>query len=273
MRATLGILNLVLGSVYTSYGVMTLIDMRRGWRTMGFSHFGAAWTAMAFTCGPHHLVHGYYVLAGPGVGGGLDLLAVAVGFPAGVIWFLLRLEAFAGGRGDRAVSGTPAWIRAIPLASAVVATFFLTVSTQMILHNHEARGAHLLTEHGLGLGGIVWPNLLLIGLYCTIGYFLARTQLSTNRSEGGWSVSGLSLTVVFPTCAMMHAAFALYIGTGGYHAHPAGLVIDWLAVPAATYFLWVVRGLYRDSMKDWNRPAEAREDAPLERVPIPVTVP
>ena len=63
MTLFLALLNLALGMVYTSYGIMTAIDMKRGWRTSGFSHFGAAWLVMAFTCGPHHLEHGLHQLS------------------------------------------------------------------------------------------------------------------------------------------------------------------------------------------------------------------
>jgi hypothetical protein len=81
--------------------------MRRDWRSFGFSHFGAAWIAMAFTCGPHHLAHGIHVGLEGRPGGPLDLLAVVVGLPVGVGWLSLRLEAFFGGRGDRFILGEP----------------------------------------------------------------------------------------------------------------------------------------------------------------------
>lgn len=84
---------------------MTAVEMLRNRRTMGFSHAGAAWIAMAFTCGPHHWVHGLHVAFEGRTGGPLDLVAVVVGLPAGVIWFLLRIEAFRGGRGDRLLKG------------------------------------------------------------------------------------------------------------------------------------------------------------------------
>ena len=106
--------NIVLGLVYMQYGTMTLLEMIKNRRTMGFSHFGAAWIAMAFTCGPHHWFHGIHLMEWGGKGGPLDLIAVLVGFPAGVIWFGLRVEAYRGGRGDRHVSGTPHWIMALP---------------------------------------------------------------------------------------------------------------------------------------------------------------
>ncbi|HEV8626678.1 MAG TPA: hypothetical protein VG034_19700, partial [Acidimicrobiia bacterium] len=58
--ALVALSNLVLGVAYTGYGMMTAIEMKRDWRTFGFSHFGAAWICMAFTCGPHHLDHGLH---------------------------------------------------------------------------------------------------------------------------------------------------------------------------------------------------------------------
>ena len=91
MRAAVAGVNLLLGMVYLSYGVMTIIDLRRGWEKRGFSHFGLAWIAMAFTCGPHHFEHGLHIAVAGRDGGALDLIAVVVGLPAGVTWFLLRV--------------------------------------------------------------------------------------------------------------------------------------------------------------------------------------
>jgi hypothetical protein len=264
MRAGVAIANIILGLVYTSYGIMTIVDLKRGWRTMGLSHFGLAWIAMAFTCGPHHLEHGLHVaLAGckhppfliglfchihagalnttsaARLGGPLDLAAVLVGFPAGVIWFLLRVEALSGGRGDRFVSGTPRWVAALP---ALIAVYVLALGTAVVLM--LAQGAHF--------GPKLTPNVLLLGVYSLIGYYLLRTQLANRSPLGGWSVSGLALTVVFPTCGLMHAVFAAYAAGFRYDVDWPGLVIDWLAVPAAVYFVWVVRSLYLGTFRDWN---------------------
>jgi len=114
MTAAVAVVNLVLGMAYTCYGVLTAVEMKRDWRTLGFSHFGAAWILMAFTCGPHHLAHGVHVGLEGRDGGVLDLLSVVVGLPVGVLWLYLRIEAFAGGRGDRFVPGTPLWLSAVP---------------------------------------------------------------------------------------------------------------------------------------------------------------
>jgi len=64
----------------------------------------------------------------------------------------------------------------------------------------------------------------------------------------GWSLSGLSLGAIFPTCAAMHLMFALSTG------HAANIdPCDWLGIPASVYFLWVVHGLHRQALVDWNR--------------------
>lgn len=239
MEPLVGLLNIVLGIAYTSYGVITIIDLKRGWKTMGFSHFGGAWVLMAFTCGPHHLVHGTHVLFEGRSGGPLDLAAVLVGLPAGVAFWLLRVEAIAGGRGDRMIQGTPLWVAAIPTLSAVYATALVA--------------AVVVGDASLAFPRQVAPNLLLIVVYFMIGYQVTRTQLRNRPAMGGWSLSGLSLAVIFPTCGLMHGVYALYGATDRYHLDWHGLVIDWLAVPAAIYFLWVVRSLYRRAFPDWNR--------------------
>jgi hypothetical protein len=239
MTVAVALTNLVLGAVYTSYGVMTIVDLKRGWRTLGFSHFGLAWIAMAFTCGPHHLEHGLHVAIAGRAGGPLDLFAVLVGFPAGVVWFLLRVEALAGGRGDRFVSRSPLWVKAMPPVAVVYVGLLATLMFAVAF--------------GHGVGPRITPNVLLLGLYGLIGYYLLRTQLANRGTTGGWSVSGLALTVVFPTCGLMHAVYAAYAVSGRYDVEGHGLTIDWLSVPAALYFVWVVRALYLGTFRDWNQ--------------------
>jgi hypothetical protein len=244
------VLNIGLGLVYTQYGTMTLIELKRGWRTLGFSHFGAAWVAMAFTCGPHHLVHGIHVAFEGRAGGPIDALAVFIGVPAGVTWFALRVEAFRGGRGDRFVEGNPFWVLALPTLAGI----YVTGLAATMIASGEPR---------LENAWIVVPNILLVGIYMTIGYFLLRTQLRNRAPLGGWSVSGLALAIVFPTCALMHGVWAYYSMSGRYAFDVHGFAIDWLGVPAGMYFLWVVRGLYLDSLKDWNRVGPSATEQPV----------
>ena len=239
MNHAVALANFALGVIYSCYGVMTLIELKRGWATSGPSHFGLAWLAMAFTCGPHHLEHGLHIWATGNQAAGLDLAAVLIGAPAGLTWFLLRVEAIRGGQGDRFVPGTPAWVSALPalgVGYAVVAVG----SVVWVLREHA------------DLTPKVTPNILLLGVYGMVGYYLLRAQLANHPDLQGWSLSGLALTVVFPTCGLMHAAFAVYATAGRYPIDPYGLVIDWAAVPAAVYFVWVVRGLQQGRLHDWN---------------------
>jgi hypothetical protein len=231
--------NILLGLVYMSYGTMTLLEMIRNRNTRGFSHFGAAWVAMAFTCGPHHWFHGIHLLEWGAHGGPLDLIAVLVGFPAGVIWFGLRLEAYRGGRGDRHVSGTPGWIMALPTLAGIYVTAMVAA---LIAVKGPLKTPDL----------AVVANLVLVFLYSAIGYYLARTQLANRRPLAGWSLSGLALAIIFPTCALMHGIYAFYLLDGTYPMDIHMLGIDLLAVPAAAYFLWVVQALYRGTFRDWN---------------------
>jgi hypothetical protein len=239
VTVAVGVANIVLGLVYCQYGTMTLIEMRRHWDRMGFSHFGAAWIAMAFTCGPHHLVHGVHLLTGGTATGSLDLVVVLIGFPAGVMWFLLRVEAFRGGAGDRTIKGDPPLVLALPTLAGV----YLGVLVTILL------GTGSLASENLAA---VVPNLLLVAVYTTIGYFLVRTQVANRRPLGGWSVSGLALAVIFPTCAVMHAIYAYYALSGRYGPALHTTVIDCAAVPAGLYFLWVVHALYQGTFHDWN---------------------
>ena len=170
----------------------------------------------------------------------LELVAVVIGVPAGVTWFLLRIEAIRGGPGDRPIVGDPLWVRALPAASRCVRRRVHRRRYSIPLMQRAAFNPRLM------------PNLLLVWLYVMVGYYLLRTQL-TGRADGQpWSLSGISLTIVFPTCALMHAAFLAGAVHGDYSADAHGLVIDWLAVPAAAYFLWVVRRLWLGNLPDWN---------------------
>src|SRR4051812_34879558 len=238
MATGVALVNLIIGLVYTSYGIITVRELVKGRRTVGLSHFGVAWAAMAFTCGPHHLAHAAHVAAGQ-TPTGLEFAAIVIGVPAGVTWFLLRIEAIRGGPGDRPIQGTPLWVRSLPVLAVIYAlAFFGAVLAELV-------------PDAAFLPRLI-PNILLFVLYMLIGYFLLRTQLSMHAESGGWSLSGLALTIVFPTCALMHVAFLTDVVHGQYAVDNSTLIIDWLAVPAAAYFLWVVRRLYLGTLPDWN---------------------
>ncbi len=167
-------------------------------------------------------------------------MTVVVGLPAGVTWFLLRVEATRGGPGDRPVASLPAWVEALPTMAGSYVAATLTATLAVL--------ASASTAFDVGFV----PNLLLVGLYLAIGAVLLRTQLHNHRVDGGWSLSGLALTAVFPTCALMHGAWVVYGATGQYEVDGHLLTIDVLAVPAAAYFLWVVWSLSAGRISDWN---------------------
>jgi hypothetical protein len=239
MNVAVAVLSIVLGLVYFSWGAMTLVEFRRNWRQFGFSHFGAAWIAMTLACGPHHLVHGVHILFEGRQAGVVDLIALGVGAPAGVIWFLLRIEAFTGGSGDRFVAGTPAWLMAVPVFAGVYVGALGAAAVELGGYDSANLAAAL-------------PGFAIAAIASVIGVYLVRTQLANRHPLGGWSVSGLALAFVFPSCGAMHAVHSLYILNGQYAFDIHGAVIDWFTVPAGLYFLWVVQALFRGSFRDWN---------------------
>jgi hypothetical protein len=167
------------------------------------------------------------------------LVTILIGFPPGIIWFLLRVEAMFGGRGDRYISGTPLWLEAIPTFLAAYTTAIIAASLWIVGPDE------VFTPR-------IVPNLCLMFLYSAIAYVVLRTQLRNHMFIDGWSVSGLSLAAVMYTCGLMHAVYALYANSGVYYMDWHQAAIDIVAVPAACYFLWVTYSLYQGWLRDWN---------------------
>lgn len=237
------VINMALGLVYVSYAFLTIADLRRNRASRGGSHLAYGFIAIMLTCGPHHLDHALHLLAGHEVPGGLDLLVVATGLPTGLVWFLLRVEALRGGRGDRQISNE----LVIDTLRTVAAVAFVLVSAAVLAFDVEAPG-----WGGLLVSWRMLPNALLVVLYLVIGAILLRTQLRRYRVRGTWSLSGLGITGVFPTCAAMHAVWLGYVASGRYEPEGHLLVIDSLGVPAALYFIVVAFLLSEGRLPDWT---------------------
>jgi hypothetical protein len=228
-----GLLALITGLAYSGLGVIAVYELGRNRKTRGFSYLGGAFALMAATCGPHHLVHAeHHLFWGEAVSGPM-LGALVIGIVPGGIFVLGRIEALFGGRGDRFISGTPAWLAALPWVMAVAIGAILW----------EAAG----DARDVGAASLVANSLLFVN-YLIVGVLVLRTQIARRPGLGGWSLSGLAMGGVFVTCGVAHLVAGV--------ATPADwhtLLFDIPGVPFSIYFLWVVRSLHRNSLRDWNR--------------------
>ena len=231
--------NLLLGTAYVVMGTIALYELLAGWRDNGFSRFGAGLVAIAFTCGPHHLIHAVHVGFEGHPVDVLDLLTVLVGLPPGLAWLSLRLEALGGGRGDRFVAGTPGWLQVLPTAAGAYLALVVVAALGVV-------GA------GVAVTPVVVLGIATAGVYSAIAWVMARTQVRTRAAVGGWSLSGLTLAATFGTCGVMHLALALQQLGGARHADVHLVGVDAGAALAGAYFLSVVRRLTREVLDDWN---------------------
>ena len=237
MSLAAGLLALLTGIAYTLLGAITAYDLARHARRRGHSHFGLGFLLMAATCGPHHLVHATHLLFEGHAASWALLAALAVGLPPGAIFTLLRLEALAGGRGDRFATGTPVHIAVLPVLVAASAGAVVLAAAQIAPRPDGA----------WGWAGVL-ANAFLALAYLVTGAIVLRTQLARRAGLGGWSVSGVAMAGVFTTCGLSHLVTGL---TTRAELHT--LAFDLPGVPAAAYFLWVVYRLNRSSLNDWNR--------------------
>jgi hypothetical protein len=235
MGLIIGVGNIVLGLAFLGLAYFGIAEIARDGRARGVSRFGLAYVAMAITCGPHHLISGFQALDGFDVTW-MMTVATLIAVPAGTVFVGLRIEAVCGRRGDRFISGTPWWLVTIALG------FFVLVGAV------AAASLRAFVEHDSFSTLALIPNLVVTITYGAVGVLLFRTQVLRRAHLGGWSLSGLALGAIFPTCALMHLVFSL-TASGDASICPA----DLLGIPASIYFLWVVNRLYRQAIVDWNR--------------------
>lgn len=233
----LAVASLVIGLVYTGFGVVIIREMRRGSRTNGADAMAWAWAGVAFTCGPHHVAHAVQLAASGRDGGALELVTVVAGLPAAAAWLVLRMDSRGGPRSERVVTGEPAWLRALVVVAAFYAVVVVAALIAVVLPSFR-------------FPPYAAPNVVLAALYGAIGWHLLRMQLADRAIAGHWSLSGLATTTMFATCALMRAAWGAYLLSGQYALDMPGFVIDWVAVPAAFFFLWMVRSTRQASFAD-----------------------
>lgn len=241
-----GVMALATGLAYVALAATAIFELLRHGRARGFSHFALAFAAMAFTCGPHYLVHAWEHLAGGAHEHAPMTAALLIGAIPGVVFVGLRAEAVAGGRGDRLIRPNRVFA-ALPWLLAALTGAIVWES----LHHAAAVDVDLRA---------LVPNAILAVNYALVAYFSARTQVARRPLLGGWSLSGAAMVGIFASCALSHMVAGL-LST----STPAMLAIDNLAVPASLYFLWAVHRLHRDSLRDWNRRPLVGRASPLGR--------
>jgi hypothetical protein len=270
MWLVIGIGNLLVGVAYVSLGLLSAWEVASQYRYRGVSRFGLGFSLMAASCGPHHLAHGWCVLQGGYVSTPM-LIVTLTGLPAGVVFCCLRAEAMLQGRGDRtlkingpvmagaaiasllAVGLLAGWVMALPFVPYAV-----VCSTQSIQSWFIASFANL---DAFSL--VMFSNLWVTFTYSMVGWYLAEVQIRRYLSTRSWSLSGLALTAVFPSCAAMHLILALTRSS-----EVSTLPFDLIGVPASIYFLWVVKQLHTDSVIDWNhRPLAGLAASPTRSSP------
>ncbi|MBH9577104.1 hypothetical protein [Inhella proteolytica] len=271
MVLVVGIGNLLVGLAYSVLGLLSAWEAYSQYRTRGLSRFGLGFSLMAASCGPHHLVHGWCVLTGGGVSPALFGITL-LGLPAGLVFCALRLEAMRGGLGDRILVVNPVHMAAV--AAACLGGVGLLAGWSLHSPAPVLPEAEICTPQGLvrladgaaspALAPLtLFANLFVTVAYGLVGWYLLATQVRRYVLERTWSLSGLSLGLVFPTCAAMHLIVAL-----AKNHDAAALPFDLLGVPASIYFLWVVRRLHNDSVIDWNRrPLVGIATAPVREAP------
>jgi hypothetical protein len=255
MSLIIGFSNLAIGLAYAGLGLLSAWEAISLHRYRGWSRFGLGFTLMAASCGPHHLSHGWHVLHGGSVSWPM-LAATVIGLPAGLIFVWLRLEAMLGSQGER-------WITASPAQAVLLAGTF-SIAAGWLASGAFAQGAADFSQALCTSAGLAAPdaapwtgvdftsvtfltNAFVAVTYGMVGWYLADRQVRRHLTHGGWSLSGVALTGVFFTCALMHFIDAT---TRGSHLM---LVFDLIGIPASIYFLWVVQQVHNDSVMDWNR--------------------
>jgi hypothetical protein len=262
MRYVIGMSELLIGLAYTGLGLLTWYEMHHERASRGRSQFGIAFALMAFTCGPHHLLRAGETFSTPGGTSAAALVALLIGLPPGLVFVGLRIEALRGGEGDRRVR-IPTFA---PLLVVVVA-----VASGAIIASELYR--HIAIDLPFAIS-----NAILIASYFAVGWFILNTQFRRYSTSHTWSLSGVALGFVFPTCALTHATHLLALHAHDVrvhtlthvvagHVHRVAVVdagattiwahllvlLDIAGLPASIWFLVVVRRLHHQGRADWNR--------------------
>jgi len=113
VTVAVGLVHAATAAAYLFLFVVAVGEVRSARRV---TSFGAALTLMFLGCGMHHAVHAEHALIFGRASSPLVLAGLLVAAVPSAIFLALRLEAMRGGRGDRFLGGTPAWLALAPTA-------------------------------------------------------------------------------------------------------------------------------------------------------------
>lgn len=242
MSRAVSLLSLALGLIAVLLASQALIESTRSLRLVGRRRFGLALSAFGATTAVHYFVLGVSGSGPASDAAGPQLAALLLTLlPVGVFCWL-RVEAYLDGPGDRIVDGTPGWIAVLPSMAAGAAGAVLISAWR----NPPPAGS------GAGVAaqwlGIL-PSILLVATFSAIGWSLIRGQQTRHAVLGGWSASGLAVTLIFPTGAVVYATQALTV-----RPTLTSSLVDWLGVPAAVWFWRECRRLTGAVERQASRP-------------------
>lgn len=245
MTAALVLGNGIIGSLYILLGVVGVWEVISQYRSRGLSRFGMGVSAVGLTCGTHHLAVAWHMAKGGEVSIP-QLVVMLLGLPPCLLFAWLRLESLSGGAGDRMITGRPYALAGIGML------FFAAIG--WLVGQRQGPALTLCTPAGLSAAssGLLSPgalsNLAIAVVYMMVGWYLMETQVRRYATSQHWSLSGVSLALIFCSCSCMHLIHAISPGE-----HAATIAYDLGSVPASVYFLWAVKQVHRDSVVDWNR--------------------
>lgn len=235
------------GVVYLLLGIGALIESLGGGGAGRRRRFGLALAAVVLAGGVQAVLRGVALLGATGRHSVPLIVASSLALLPATVFCLLRYEAYRGGAGDRIIHGHPHWVPLLPVAFAFVAGAVLG----MIWVDRGHRTV-------VAASGALMAAVLLV-----VGWYLMRAQQVRHSIAGGWSLSGLAVTLLFPSWALIEVS-QVSPGTAG----AVLAVVDWLAFPAALWFLIESRRLVAKARRSGSRatlavsPQRARRPAP-----------
>lgn len=232
MRWAVASVEIVSGVVYLLLGGASLIECLGGEGAGRHRRFGLALAAVLLAGGVQAVLRGVDLLGATGRHSVPLIVASSLGLVPATMFCLLRYEAYRGGAGDRIIRGQPHWVPLLPVAFAFVAGALLV----MIWVDREPPTV------------LVAPAALMGAMLLAVGWYLMWAQQVRHSVAGGWSLSGLAVTLIFPTWALVEVSQIFAGDVDG-----ALGVVDWLALPAAVWLLIESRRLVAKAKRAGSR--------------------